>query len=191
MKFCSQSTSHVGLLGELDFSDSFACFHHVGVLDAHNTATPLLEGLGVIVELLSEVDLQGLEILEVLLAALSKGDASGSLHVAELAEVSLAADEAVGDVLSSAKGGKVEDCLNRVDIVSDDNELSLAFFNKGGHVVETKLEVDWLGGLALSTCLCSSLKTSLLLFSCLWHVFGQELEELGGCTRVSAFVNLL
>ncbi len=47
-------------------------------------------------------------------------------------------------------------------------------------MVETELEVDWLGGLALSLLLSVSLKTELLLLLGLWHVLGQEFEELGG-----------
>ncbi len=98
----------------------------------------------------------------------------------ELAEVGLASDECVWDILSSAKSGKVHNGLNWVDVVGNDDQLSGTLFNKCGHVVETELDVDWLGSLALSLLLSVSLEAELLLLLGLWLVLGEELEELGG-----------
>ena len=80
----------------------------------------------------------------------------------QLAEVGLATDEAEGDALSSAEGWQVHDELNGVDIVSDHNELRLSFFNQGGNMVKTELEVDGLLGLVLSAGLSFLLESVLL-----------------------------
>lgn len=48
-------SSHVSLLLELDFSELFSLSHHVLVLDAHNTTTPVSSESLVVVELSSEV----------------------------------------------------------------------------------------------------------------------------------------
>jgi hypothetical protein len=44
-------SSHVGLLGELDFSCSLPLGHHVLILDTHNTTTPGSSERSVVVEL--------------------------------------------------------------------------------------------------------------------------------------------
>jgi len=98
----------------------------------------------------------------------------------ELAEGGLTADEAEGYVLSAAKGGKMHNELNWVDIVGDHNELSLAFFNECGHMVETELQVDGLGGLGSATGLGFLLESGLLLLTGLWRVLGEQFKELGG-----------
>lgn len=149
------------------------------VLDTHDTTTPVTALLVVVVELLTEGDRELLKILEVLLVDLGKGNAGGGLHVAELTKVSLSTDEAVGDVLSAAESGQVNNGLNGVDVVSDNNQLGGALFDKGSHVVETELDVDGLGGLAGTVLLSSSLESELLLSAGLGHVLGEELEELG------------
>lgn len=122
-------------------------FHLVHVLDAHDTTTPVSTEVGVLVEARLEGLAEVLEVRHVLRADSGQSDACSSLLVDQLAESSLAADEAEGHTLFSAEGGQVNDELNRVDIVSDNDELGLAIFNKGGDVVETKLDMDWLLGL--------------------------------------------
>lgn len=171
--------SHVSLLGELDFSNALASSDHVLVLDTHDTTTPVATLLLVVVELFAEGDRELLEILEVLFVNLSKGNAGSGLHVTELAKVGLSTDEAVRDILSAAKGGQVNDSLDGVNVVSDNNHLGNTLFNKGGDVVETKLDVDRLGSLASAVLLSSSLKSKLLLLTGFGHVLGEELKELG------------
>lgn len=107
LRVCSLSAalSHVSLLGELDLSKALAGTHHVLVLDAHDTTAPLLEHLGVVAVHFLEGNLELLKVLEIFLAALGKSNTGGGLHVAELAEVDLAADDTVGDVLSTAERG--------------------------------------------------------------------------------------
>lgn len=164
------------------------------VLDAHNTATPVSSESLVLVELRAEVLGEELKILEVLLADLSEGDASGGLGVDKLAEASLALDEGVGDTLLSAEGGKEDEELDGVDVVGHHNELSLALLNELGHVVETELEDDGLGSLlgisATLLGLSLGLEADLLLLVGLGLVLGEQLKELAGYTIYYLLVNL-
>lgn len=48
-------SSHVGLLGEFDFPDSFSLDHHVLILDSHDAAAPGPSETVVVVEASSEV----------------------------------------------------------------------------------------------------------------------------------------
>ena len=159
--------SHVGLLSELDFSELCSMGHHVLVLDAHNTATPVSsEGL-VLVELSAEVLGKNFEVLEVLLADFSESDASGGLLVDELAEASLTLNEGEGDSLLSAESREESEEFNGVNVVSNNNELSLTLFNEFSNVVETELDDNGLGGLlGISTTLLGlsfTLKSDLLV----------------------------
>ncbi len=149
------------------------------VLDAHNTTTPVSAELLVVVELFAEVNRKSLQVLEVLLVDFSESNSGSSLHVDKFAEVGLATDEAVRNVLTSAKGGQVDNSLNGVNVVSDHNELGLALLNEGGNVVQAELDVDGLGGFAGTTILSGLLKTKLLLLLGLWFVLSEELEKLG------------
>lgn len=149
------------------------------VLDAHNTTTPVSAELFVVVELFTEVGRKSLEVLEVFLVHFGKGNSGSSLEVDELAEVSLSADEAVRNILSSAEGGKVNNSLNGIYVVGNHNQLGLAFFNQSGHVVETELDVDWLGSLTSTTGFGGLLKTELLFLLGLGLVLSEQLEELG------------
>lgn len=141
--------------------------HHVLVLDAHNTTTPVSsEGL-VLVELSAEVLGKNFEVLEVLLADFSESDASGGLLVDELAEASLTLNEGEGDSLLSAESREESEEFNGVNVVSNNNELSLTLFNEFSDVVETELDNNWLGGLfGISTTLLGlslTLKSDLLV----------------------------
>ena len=157
--------------------------HHVLVLDTHDTTTPLSGKVGVIVELGLELSLELLEVDLVLTAHLGEGNASSGLHVAELAEVGLSADEAEGDTLLSAESGKVNNHLDGVDIVGNHNHLGLVLLDESGNVVETELKKDGLLTLVSSstagTSLSKSLKTLNLLLLAFWGVLGEELKKLG------------
>jgi hypothetical protein len=172
--------SHVGLLCEFDFSDSLAGSDHVLVLDAHNTSTPVFPEFLVVVELLGEVLGKILEVFEVFLVHLSDGDAGGGLHVAKFAEVGLTADEAVSDLLFTAKGGQVDHGLNGINVVGHDDKLGLGLFNQGGDVVETELEVDGLVSLDSDGLLSLGLESQLLCLLGFRGVLSEHLEELGG-----------
>jgi hypothetical protein len=149
------------------------------VLDTHNTTTPVLALLVVVVVLFTELDGELLQVLHVLAVDLSEGNAGSGLHVAKLTEGSLSAEEAVWHVLSAAKSGQMDHALNGVNVVSNDHELGLVFFNEGGNVVETELEVHGLGGLGVLV-LGHLLEAILLLLLGLGLVLSEELEELGG-----------
>lgn len=185
MDWCGTYTvdsSHVGLLLELDFSESLASADHVLVLDTHDTTSPLSHGLLVVVVLGLELGGESVQVLHVLLVDVSEGNASGGLHVAELAEGSLSAHEAEWDLLSAAESWQVDHALNWVNIVGHDDKSGLTLLNKSGNVVKTELEVHWLWTL-VSLLGISSLEESLLLLGLgLWLVLGQKLEELTGCT---------
>lgn len=150
------------------------------VLDAHNTSTPLSSVFDVVVELLGEVLGEVLEVFEVFLVHVSDGDAGGGLHVAKFAEVGLTADEAVGDLLFTAKSGQVNDGLNGINVVGHNDKLGLGLFNQGGDVVETELEVDGLVSLDSDALLSLGLESQLLCLLGFRGVLGEHLEELGG-----------
>ena len=147
------------------------------VLDAHNTTTPVSAELVVVVELFTEVASKSLQVLEVLSVDFSESDGGSSLQMDKLAEVGLATNEAVGNILASAESGQVDNSLNWVNVVSNHYELGLALLNKSSNVVKTKLDVDWLGGLASTTVLSGFLKTELLLLLGLWLVLSEELKK--------------
>lgn len=159
------------------------------VLNTHNTTAPVSsEGL-VLVELSAEVLAQDLEVLEVLLADLSESDASGSLLVDELAETCLALNEGEGDALLSAESGEEGHDLKGVNVVSNHNELSLAFFNEVGNVVKTELEDNGLGGLLGFTTvllgLSLTLESDLLLLVGFRLVFSEQFKELACYTNIN------
>ena len=117
--------------------------------------------------------------MEVFLVHFGKGNSGSSLHVDELAEVCLAADECVWNILSSAEGRQMDNSLNGINVVGDNNQLGLAFLDEGSHVVKTELDVDGLGSLAGTTVLGGLFKTELLFLLGLGLVFTEQLEEFG------------
>ena len=162
------------------------------VLDAHNTATPVSSEALVVVELSAEVLGQELKVLVVLLAHVGKSNAGSGLGVDELAEATLALDESVGDTLLSAESGEESEELNGVDIMSHDDELSLAGLDELGNVVETELENDGLSTLLSSSAtllgLSLGLKADLLVLLGLGLVLGEELKELGSYIQYKLLV---
>lgn len=158
------------------------------VLDTHNTATPVSSETLVLVELSAEVLGQELEVLEVLLADLSKSDASCGLGVNELAEACLTLDEGIGDTLLSAEGGEEDEELDGINVVSHNNKLGLALLDEVGNVVKTELEDNWLSGLlGVSTTLLGlslRLKAGLLLLMGLGLVFSEQFKELGSLVLI-------
>lgn len=175
--FGDLKSSHVSFLGELDFSSFFSLGHHVLILNSHKTTSPLFLVVGVLVELSGEVLLEGVEILEIFLSDLSEGDAGSGLGVDELTESGLSLDEAIWDSLLSAESWEEDHHLEWIDIVGNDNHLGLVFFNKGGDVVETVLEEDWLWTdevlfLSALSGFSFSLESGLLVLCGLWGILG-------------------
>lgn len=122
------------------------------------------------------------------------GDSGGSLLVDEVTQASLTLDDHVRDAHLDAQGRKPDNQFNRVDIVSNDNQLSLLGFNKGGDVAQTKfdnlrgLRVD---GLVLGLGSGSSLKTFLLLGNSLRAITGQKTEQSGSARLIKSFGELV
>jgi hypothetical protein len=177
---CWESDSHVGFLGELDVDLALSLLHDVLVLDSHDTTTPGLAELVVVVELGLEVLAELFDIGEVFGVHSGESDAGGGLAVNELSEGSLSADEAEGDALLAAESWEMDDNLNWVNVVGDDNELGAALLNKSGDVVETELEVLWSGRLLGATGLSFLLETLFLFLAGFWHVLSQQFKKLGG-----------
>jgi len=128
------------------------------------------------------------ELLELgLVSLLDIGDSKdGSLLlVDEETKTSLTLDDDEGDVHLTAKGGEPDDELDGVNIVSDDDELSLLSLNKGSDVVKTVLDELGLGGsislLTLSLNSSLGLKTISLSLLGLRAVLAEELEEVSSC----------
>jgi len=148
------------------------------VLDSHNTTTPGLAELFVVVVLDLEGLAESLEVLEVFLVDLGEAEAGSCLHVDELAEVGLSTDEAVWDTLLSAESGEEDNGLNRVDVVGDHNKSGLLLLNELGHMVETELDEKRL----VASCLSAGglLETLLLFLAGLRRVFGEQLKKFAG-----------
>ena len=156
------ASSHVGFLGEFDFSEFLSLGHHVLVLNSHDTTTLLSLEVGVIVELRHEGLLEGIEIGKIFLLDVGEGDASGGLGVAELSESSLGLDEAEWDTLLSAESREEDHDFCWFDIMGHDDELSFTFFNEGGDVVKTELKSNWLWSRLLIFLLGLLLESGLL-----------------------------
>ena len=127
-----------------------------------------------------------LELLEtslILLLDLSESKDSSLLLVDEVTETSLTLDDDEGDVHLAAEGGEPDGELEGVDIVSNDDELSLLGLNEGGDVIKTILDDLGLGGgsslLAIDLVGSSSLEAGSLLLAGLGLVLAEELEEGG------------
>lgn len=182
--------SHVGFLGQLDLADLLAAGNHMLVLDTHDTTTPGAAELLILVVAFHELLAQGLQVSNVLLVDISESNTSSILHVAELAEVSLTTDEAERNFLSTAESGQVDDSLNGVNVVGNNNNLSLVLLNEGGDVVKTEFDEKRLGGLLVVLLLSGFLKTLLLVSLALSGVLGEQFEELVALVLLKSVVEL-
>ena len=127
--------------GELATTDLIG----LAALDPEVRLTPLAEKRHVPEELgLDGVNKLG-ELLLLLGLHVGDGKDGGGLLVDELAEASLALDDAEGHALLAAESGEPHNELDGVDVVGDHNKLGLALGDEVGDVVETVLDA----GLAL------------------------------------------
>jgi len=186
---CKKCSSHDGLLLQLNLSNSLASSHHVLVLDAHDTTTPVSAKVDVFVESELEGLGQSLEVLEVFLVYFSKSEAHGSLHVNELSEVGLASDKAEWHSLLSAESWEEADNLNGVNVVGNHDQLGSAVLDQLGHVVETKLDVKGLGAVVSLGC-GSSLESCLLFGASLGAVFCKQFKEFTGLISLDSALEL-
>ncbi|CAR98455.1 Protein CBG26438 [Caenorhabditis briggsae] len=91
------------------------------------------------------------------LTLLSYGESSSGLSADNGSESSLSLDDGVWNVEFAAEGWEVENNLDWVDIVSDEDQLSSAGFNKAGDGVDSMADSVW----ALGDFLLLSSSTSL------------------------------
>ena len=167
-------------------------------LVASDTTTPVLSGLLVLLEVvgLGSGDDVG-ESLLVLGSDVVNGNNGRSLLAGDKTETCLALDNNVWDTHLPAESGQEDDELDRVDIVGNDDELSLLGLDKGDNVVKTVLGEDGLlrvlGG-GLDSLLLSGLglgqETSHLLLSGFGLVLVEQAEELGGGVLVHSLGEL-
>lgn len=176
--------------------DSSALGHHSLGLGAHDTTTPVLAHL---ISLLIVVGLdtgnEGSKLLLVLRLDLSDGNAGGSLLVDQSSETALALDDGEGDSHLAAESGHPDNQLNGLNVVGNQNQLSLLGLNQGSDVVKTELGNDGLlvGGSLLTLGLGSGnlLQAILLLNLALGLVLGEETEDLGGSVLVQGALELV
>jgi len=161
------------------------------VLDTHDTTTPGSSESVVVVELALELGGEVLKVGEVFTADLGEGNAGSGLLVDELTEGSLTTDEGEGNTLLSAESREEDHQLDGVDVVSNDNQLSLLLFNEGGHVVETELEMNGLLSLLVLGGFSLRLKSKLLLLSVLGRVFSEELDKVGSLVLLESLSELV
>ena len=167
----------------------------IGLL-AHDTTTPVAAR---VLSLVSVALLDGRQELGelglVLGADLGEGQDGGGLLVNDRAETSLALDDSVRDTHLAAESGKEDNQLNRVNVVSNQDEGSLLVLDQADNVVETVLDVvgllaDILLLLALGDSGSLLDETLLLLSLGLRAVLGEELEGLGSGVAVQGALEL-
>jgi hypothetical protein len=124
-------------------------------LVSEDTTTPFSSKTETVVVLSSEVLDQVFQVSLVLkkfkkenifylLSDASQGNAGSSALVNELAESCLVLDETESDFLLSAELREPDDGFDGVNVVGNNDQSSLLFFNKSGNVIES--ELDFVGG---------------------------------------------
>jgi len=163
-------------------------------LSSELASSPGLSKIGVVVERLSKEIGQSNEILSVLLLGSLESEASASLLVNHSSQSRLSLDDDVRDSHLSAKSGQPNDQLNRVNIVSDDDELGLLLLNGIRDLRKSIDEIGLLGGcngLSLGLGL-RSLEQSLSLSDLsLGLVLVEKSEQLSGGRLVSGSSELV
>jgi hypothetical protein len=160
------------------------------ILDSHDTTSPGSSEVNVVVELCGEHFGEGFEVLEVFFVDFGESEAGGGLLVDKFTEVSLTSEEAEWDTLLSAESGEEADHFNWVNIVSDDNHLGGAFFNKGGNVVETVLDDEGLGSDLLVLLSSEGFESLLFGGSSLGAVLSEQFEEFAGLVSFEGALEL-
>lgn len=106
----------------------------------------------------------------------------------------LALDDAIRHSHLLAECWEVDDEFDRVDIVSNDDELGLLVLDERDDVVEPELDSLWLGGLLWGGSVLGGLgdlgESLLLLSTGLRSVGVEEFEELGGGILVQGVLEL-
>ena len=158
-------------------------------LKTHNTATPLLLNLGVSVA----GTLATSESSLILRIDTGQADAGGSLLVDESTELSLTSNDGVSDTHLVAESREPHNEFEGIDVVSNQDNLSLFLLDELGDVVETEVDVVGrtlvLNGLAFNFSLSLLSQTSLLLSSSLGGILSEETEDISGYTSFHCYTN--
>jgi len=160
------------------------------VLDSHNTTTPGLSQLFVLVVLLVEGLSKSLKVLEVFSSDFGKSQASSSLLVDKLAKVGLATHEAVRHTTLAAERRQEDDHLDGVNVVGNHDKLGLLLLDELGDVVKTELNVNGLGTFLGRFVSGSSGEALFLLGAGLGAVFSEQFKELTGLITFNCAVEL-
>jgi len=129
------------LLGFLD-SVELSTLLQLGLgLESHNTASPLLHQVSIIVELLVGKVLKKVELRRISLVDSSQTDNSGSLLVHKGTETGLILDNHERNLHLTTQGRHPQDQFNGVDIVCNEDNLGLLFLDQGGDVLQSKLDL--------------------------------------------------
>mmetsp|Transcript_5487 Transcript_5487/g.7185 ORF Transcript_5487/g.7185 Transcript_5487/m.7185 type:complete len:121 (+) Transcript_5487:135-497(+) len=111
------------------------------MLDAHNTTSPVSPVLLIpVVEVGLDCLYQLSKLVLVLILDVGEGYSGSCLLVHQLAKASLALYYAVWYIHLSAERWQENDELNRINIMSDDNKLSLLLLNQSSNVVDAVLK---------------------------------------------------
>lgn len=126
---------------------------HVVGFNAHNTTSPLTRnGLVLVESSLAGFD-QNFKILRVLLLGVADGNAGSGLHTDELSQPGLSLDNGVSNSLLAAESWHPDGELDRIDIMSNQDQFGLVGLDEISDVVDSVFE-DWeslgVGGSLLS-----------------------------------------
>jgi hypothetical protein len=192
------------LLFSLDLLSSLLKFGNS--LETHLSSTPLTNNI--VVELSTEVLLKSAEFGVILFVDRGQSNNSSVLLVNKSAKTTLSLsiyfsktemegkylDNGVWNVHLSAEGWKPDDQFNWVNIVSNNNKVSLLLLDQGGDMLQTKLDNIWSiasgGSFPGSLGLGEILKTLSLGSLGLWLVLNKKLEQFSGLVLVKSLLEL-
>jgi len=165
-------------------------------LVAHDATTPVTTNLVVAIVV---VGTDGLNQLAqgslILVVNVGEGNTGASLAVNETSKTCLALNDAVWNSHLSAQGWQEDDDLNGLDVMGNDNELSLFLLYHANNSVDSAGQQEGLlGGLVSSTfhsLNSAGLQTFALLQFALRSVLIGELEELGSSLSIKSLVELV
>merc|ERR1712050_241638 len=120
----------------------------------------------------------------------------GTLFSADqLTESGFAFDDAVWDVHFSAQSWKVDNDFDWINVVSNQNQLSLFPFDQVDNFVNTGGEhgsfLAWFIGFSFGSGFGSSDESSFFVSFGFWSVFGSQFENLSGVLLVQSLVELV
>mmetsp|Transcript_16935 Transcript_16935/g.23862 ORF Transcript_16935/g.23862 Transcript_16935/m.23862 type:complete len:246 (-) Transcript_16935:199-936(-) len=143
----SSSTICLGLSKRLELlgffnSHSLLTLIKLGLsLETHDSTTPLAHQVSIIIELFLGKILQKVELSRIFLGHTRQGNTGSSLQVDKSTKTSLILDNHKGNIHLTAQGRHPKDKFYGVDITGNQDKFSLLFFNQGGHVLQTVLDL--------------------------------------------------